>query len=88
MKVPFSEANRLAGLIEPAIELAMSINDKAKTLKKQWNMTAQSLKALYDKDEQIMIDPIEGKTVGMKKLIDLAIGIEGLKTTQVLTPQG
>ena len=26
-----------------------------------------------------MIDPIEGKTVGMKKLIDLAIGIEGLK---------
>ena len=26
-----------------------------------------------------MIDPIEGKTVGLKKLIDLAIGIEGLK---------
>lgn len=37
------------------------------------------LKALYDKDEQVMIDPTEGKTVGMKKLIDLAIGIEGLK---------
>lgn len=79
MKVPFSEANRLAGLIEPAIELAMSINDKAKTLKKAMEYDGSELKALYDKDEQIMIDPIEGKTVGMKKLIDLAIGIEGLK---------
>jgi len=79
MKVPFSEANRLAGLIEPAIELAMSINDKAKTLKKAMEYEGSELRALYDKDEQIMIDPIEGKTVGMKKLIDLAIGIEGLK---------
>ncbi len=79
MKVPFSEANRLAGLIEPAIELAMSINDKAKTLKKAMEYDGSELKALYDKDEQIMIDSIEGKTVGMKKLIDLAIGIEGLK---------
>jgi len=79
MKVPFSEANRLAGLIEPAIELAMSINDKAKTLKKAMEYDGSELKALYDKDEQIMIDPTEGKTVGMKKLIDLAIGIEGLK---------
>ncbi len=79
MKVPFSEANRLAGLIEPAIELAMSINDKAKTLKKAMEYDGSELKALYDKDEQIMIDPTEGKTVGMKKLIDLAVGIEGLK---------
>jgi DNA polymerase-3 subunit alpha len=37
------------------------------------------LKALYDNDEQIMIDRTTGKTVGMKKLIDLAVGIEGLK---------
>ena len=36
------------------------------------------LKELYKRDEQIQTD-IEGKTVGMKKLIDLAIGIEGLK---------
>ena len=80
MKVPFSEANRLAGLIEPAIELAMSINDKAKTLKKAMEYDGSELKALYDKDEQIPCgDPTEGKTVGMKKLIDLAIGIEGLK---------
>jgi len=79
LKVPFSEANRLAGLIEPAIELAMSINDKAKTLGKAMEYDGSELKALYDKDEQIMIDPTTGKTVGMKKLIDLAIGIEGLK---------
>lgn len=79
MKVPFSEANKLAGLIEPAIELAMSINDKAKTLKAAMEYEGSELRTLYDKDEQIMIDPTEGKTVGMKKLIDLAIGIEGLK---------
>lgn len=79
MKVPFSEANKLAGLIEPAIELAMSIDDKAKTLKRAMEFDGSELKALYDKDEQIMIDPTENKTVGMKKLIDLAIGIEGLK---------
>jgi len=80
MRVPFSESNRLAGLIEPAIELAMSIDDKAKTLKRAMEFDGSELKALYDKDEQIQCgDPTEGKTVGMKKLIDLAIGIEGLK---------
>ena len=79
LKVPFSESNRLAGLIDPAIELAMSINDKAKTLGAAMQYDGSELKAMYDRDEQIMIDPIEGKTVGMKKLIDLAIGIEGIK---------
>ena len=33
LKVPFTESNRLAGLIDPAIEFAMSQDDKAKTLK-------------------------------------------------------
>ncbi len=79
LKVPFSESNRLAGLIDPAIELAMSINDKAKTLKAAMQYEGSELRALYDKDEQILIDPIEGKTVGIKKIIDLAIGIEGIK---------
>jgi len=79
LKVPFSESNRLAGLIEPAIEVALAQDDKAKTLKKAMKYEGSELRALYDKDEQIMIDPTEGKTVGMKKLIDLAIGIEGLK---------
>ncbi|MBQ8460568.1 DNA polymerase III subunit alpha [bacterium] len=79
LKVPFSESNRLAGLIEPAIEVALAQDDKAKTLKKAMKYEGSELRALYDKDEQIMIDPTEGKTVGMKKLIDLAVGIEGLK---------
>ena len=79
LKVPFSESNRLAGLIDPAIELAMSINDKSKTLGKAMEYEGSELRTLYDKDEQIMINPVEGKTVGMKKLIDLAIGIEGIK---------
>lgn len=79
LKIPFAESNRLAGLIDPAIELAQSINEKAKTLKQAMQYDGSELKALYDKDEQIMIDPIEGKTVGMKKLIDLAVGIEGIK---------
>lgn len=79
MKVPFSESNRLAGLIDPAIELAQTFNKKAKTLKQAMEYDGSELKALYDKDEQIVIDPIEHKTVGIKKLIDLAIGIEGIK---------
>ena len=40
LKIPFAESNRLAGLIDPAIELAQSINEKAKTLNKQCSMTA------------------------------------------------
>ena len=80
LKIPFSESNRLAGLIDPAIEFALSINDKAKTLKQAMQYDGSELKALYDKDEQIVCgDPLEGKTVGMKKLIDLAVGIEGIK---------
>lgn len=80
LKIPFTESNRLAGLIDPAIELALSINDKAKTLKQAMQYDGSELKSLYDKDEQIACgDPMEGKTVGMKKLIDLAVGIEGIK---------
>ena len=80
LKVPFSESNRLAGLIDPAIELALSIDDKAKTLKKAIQYEGSELRALYDQDAQIPAgDPMEGKTVGMKKLIDLAVGIEGIK---------
>ena len=80
LKVPFTESNRLAGLIDPAIELAMSIDDKAKTLEKAMKFDGSELKALYDQDYQVPVgDPMEGKTVGMKKIIDLAIGIEGIK---------
>lgn len=79
LKIPFSESNRLASLIDPAIELAMSINDKAKTLKQAMEYDGSELKAMYDRDEQIMIDPTINKTVGIRKVIDLAIGIEGIK---------
>ena len=71
LKVPFSESNRLAGLIDPAIELAQAINPKAKTLKDAMQCDGSELKALYDKDEQIPAgDPMEGKTVGLKKIIE------------------
>ena len=78
LKIPFSEANKLAGLIDPAIDLALSINDKAKTLRQAMQYDGSELKELYNKDEQIITDT-PGKTVGFKKLIDLAVGIEGLK---------
>ena len=78
-KVPFSESNRLASLIDPAIEFAQSVNDKAKTLTDAMKYDGSELKTLYDNDEQIVVDPIEGKTVSLKKIIDLAIGIEGIK---------
>ena len=80
LKVPFSESNKLAGLIEPAIEIAQATNPKAKTLKDAMQYDGSELKALYDKDEQLPAgDPMEGKTVGVKKIVDLAIGIEGIK---------
>ena len=78
-KVPFSESNRLASLIDSAIEVAQSFNEKAKTLKDAMQYDGSELKTLYDNDEQIVVDPIEGKTVGLKKIIDLAIGVEGIK---------
>lgn len=80
LKVPFSESNRLAALIEPAIELAQAVNPKAKTLKDAMQVDGSELKTLYLKDEQLPAgDPMEGKTVGIKQLIDLAIAIEGIK---------
>ncbi len=80
LKVPFSESNKLASLIEPAIELAQATNPKAKTLKDAMQFDGSELKSMYDKDEQLPAgDPMEGKTVGVKKIVDLAIGIEGIK---------
>lgn len=80
MKVPFSESNKLASLIEPAIELAMSVNPKAKTLKDAMQVDGSELKTMYKDDIQLPCgDPADGKTVGVKKIVDLAIGIEGIK---------
>ena len=80
LKIPFSESNRLSALIQPAIDLAMSIDEKAKTLGQAIKFEGSELRALYDKDEPIATDT-PGKTVGFKKLIDLAIGVEGLKNS-------
>ncbi|MBO5434712.1 DNA polymerase III subunit alpha, partial [bacterium] len=80
LKVPFSESNRLAGLIDPAIELAQTINPKAKTLKDAMEVDGSELKQLYDSGETVPVgDPADGKTVEIRRIIDLSIGIEGLK---------
>ena len=78
LKVPFSEANRLTGLIEPAIELAATVNDKAKWIKDALKVDGSELKKLYDEDYQIL-NPETGESISYKKLIDMACAIEGLK---------
>ena len=78
MKVPFAEANRLTGLIEPAIELATSVNPKAKWIKDALAVDGSELKKLYDEDYQIP-NPETGESVSFKRILDLACSIEGLK---------
>ena len=78
LKVPFAEANRLTGLIEPAIELATTENPKAKWIKDALKVDGSELKQLYDEDYQIP-NPETGESVSFKKIIDMACAIEGLK---------
>ena len=78
LKVPFAEANKLTGLIEPAIELATATNDKAKWIKDALKVDGSELKKLYDEDYQIL-NPETGETTSFKRIIDLACSIEGLK---------
>ena len=78
LKVPFAEANRLTGLIEPAIELAAATNDKAKWIKDALKAEGSELKKLYDEDYQIP-NPETGEAISYKRIIDLACAIEGLK---------
>ena len=78
LKVPFAESNRLTGLIEPAIELATSVNPKAKWIRDALQVDGSELKKLYDEDYQIL-NPETGESVSYKKLIDMACAIEGLK---------
>ncbi|MCQ2789575.1 MAG: DNA polymerase III subunit alpha [bacterium] len=66
MKVPFAESNRIAGFIT-----GETIEDSM--------MEGSDLKKLYDEDFQIITNPLEGKSVGVKRLIDMAKSIEGLK---------
>ncbi|MBP3924379.1 DNA polymerase III subunit alpha [bacterium] len=69
LKIPFAESNKIAGLIpsEPKTHIDDALQD------------GMELRQMYDNDEQIVIDPIEGKTIGVKKWIDLAKAIEGIK---------
>ncbi len=69
LKIPFAESNRIASLIpsEPKTHIKDALQE------------GMELRQMYDEDTQIVIDSIEGKTVGVKKWIDLAIGIEGIK---------
>jgi len=78
LKVPFAESNRLTGLIEPAIELATTVNPKAKWIRDALQVDGSELKKLYDEDYQIM-NPETGENVSFKKIIDMACAIEGLK---------
>ena len=78
LKVPFTEANRLTGLIEPAIELAMNENPKAKWIKDALKVEGSELKKLYDEDYQIL-NPETGESVSYRKIIDMSCAIEGLK---------
>lgn len=69
LKIPFADSNRIASLIpsEPKTHIDDALQE------------GMELRIMYDNDEQIVIDPIENKTVGVKKWIDLARGIEGIK---------
>ena len=78
LKVPFTESNRLTGLIEPAIELAQATNDKAKWIKDALKVDGSELKKLYDEDYQI-VNPETGDSVSFRKIIDMSCAIEGLK---------
>ncbi len=81
MKVPFSESNRLTGLIEPAIDLAKTHDDKAEWIKDALKYEGSELRKLYDEDYQIPCptDDDPKKTVSYKKLIDMSCAIEGYK---------
>lgn len=69
LKIPFAESNKIASFIpsEPKTVIDDALKD------------GMELKKMYDADEQILVDPMEGKTIGVKKLIDLAKAIEGIK---------
>lgn len=56
LKIPFADSNRIASLIpsEPKTHIDDALQE------------GMELRVMYDNDEQIVIDPIEGKTVGVK----------------------
>ncbi len=66
LKIPFTESNKLAGLIDPAIDFAMSKSDgKAKTLKQAIEYEGSELRTMMynqsDKDRK----PAKAKPAGL-----------------------
>lgn len=78
LQVPFAESNRLTGLIEPAIEIAKTTNEKAEWLRDAVKADGSEFKQLYDEDYKI-INPETQKEISFKRWVDMAIAIEGLK---------
>ena len=78
LQVPFSESNKLTGLIEPAIDIAKSKNDKAEWLRDALQADGSEFKKLYDEDYQI-VNPETGNSISFKRWVDMAVAIEGLK---------
>ena len=79
LQVPFAEANRLTGLIEPALDVARATNPKAEWIRDIVSAEGMSeFKQLYEEDYQIN-NPDLGETISFKRWVDMAIAIEGLK---------
>ena len=79
LQVPFVEANRLTGLIEPALDVARATNPKAEWLKDIISAEGNSeFKQLYEEDYKI-INPDNGNEISFKRWVDMAVAIEGLK---------
>ena len=79
LQVPFVEANKLTGLIEPALDVARASNPKAEWLKDIISAEGNSeFKQLYEEDYKI-INPDTGNEISFKRWVDMAVAIEGLK---------
>lgn len=78
LQVPFSESNKLTGLIEPALDIAKATNPKAEWLKDAVTAEGSEFKKLYDEDYKIF-NPETQKEISFKRWVDMAIAIEGLK---------
>ncbi len=79
LQVPFVEANRLTGLIEPALDVARVTNPKAEWLRDIIQAEGMSeFKQLYEDDYKIT-NPENGNEISFKRWVDMAVAIEGLK---------
>lgn len=79
LQVPFVEANKLTGLIEPALDVAKVKNPKAEWLRDILQAEGTSeFKKLYENNYTIK-NPDTGKEISFKRWVDMAVAIEGLK---------